>query len=515
MDTDSIKELYDNTTYYDSNGIYILISIIFIIMVIMVFVYLHILNNLQSIRNDWVTERCNPKYIPFAGIIMGKSGKESLQFTEENFTGCIQNILKGISFNVLSPFFYIVDVITETLKESASYINAIRDLLNRLRTAVTNILSEIFKRINILLVPIIQIIIAVKDTMSKAVGILTATLYTFFGAYYTLKSLVGSIFELLLKILGIIILILIMFIALSFVPFVGFIGTIGALATIPIMMFVLIPVILTKIFMADILETQGSGIPGIPSFCFAKETIIPLSNGERKQITMLDVGDELEDKSIVTSILAISSKGQDMYNLNGIAVTGRHRVLYCGYYIHVEYHPDSIKVDDFNDPFVYCFNTTSKRIKLDPHIFLDWDEIDDERRKLYIVENENENKNKFLKNESGICGETMIKLRNGTSKHLKNVLIGDVLIHGETVTGVVKILASAAPNLLEYELDLDGNKLITSSNILVNIKDYSYLGGKTLKTVNISKTKTTYLYHLLTDTFSFTIHDCVHIGEYS
>ena len=500
----NINDLYDKLTYYDTNGIYILITIFFIIIFVFVFLYFHILNNIQPIRSNWAVERCNPKYIPFAGIIMGKTGKESLNFTEDNFSGCIQNILQNISSYVLSPFYYTVDIITETLKDMAKFINMIRELLNKIRTALSDILDEVFKRINIFMIPIIQLVIVVKDMMSKTVGIVTATLYTVLGAFYTLKSLVGSIFELLLKILGIIIGILVVFIALSFVPFVGFIGTIGALATIPIMMFVLIPIILIKLFMSDILKMQGSDVPSIPSFCFGKETVIPLSTGETRQITELKVGDKLADNSTVTSILTLTSKGNDMYNLNGIAVTGRHRVLYCGYYIHVEYHPDAIKVQDFNDPFVYCFNTTSKKIHLGPHVFLDWDEIDDEVRKLYMSEN------KFVKKDSGICGDTMIKLRDGTSIPLKDILIGDELINGEKVTGLVKILASSAAELLEY--DLDGNKLRLTSNIRV-IQNNSYL-GKT-PTVCENKSIQPYLYHLLTDTFSFTIYDRVHMGEYS
>jgi len=500
----NVNELYDKQTYFESNGIYILFTVIFCILLFFIFVYFNILNNIQPIRNDWAVERCNPKYIPFAGVIMGKTGEESLKFTQDNSTECIQNILKNMSSHVLGPFYYIVNIVTTTLKDMTEQINTMRELLNKLRDALLNILNELFNRINIFMIPIINLVIVVKDTLSKTVGILTATLFTVFGAFYTLKSLVGSIFELLLKILGITIGILTAFILLSFVPFIGFIGTAGALATIPIMMFILIPIILIKLFMADILETQGSGIPGIPSFCFARETMIPLSNGETRQITELNVGDELVDKSIVTSTLVLSSKGQDMYNLDGIFVTGRHRVIYCGYYIHVEYHPDAIKVNNFNDPFVYCFNTTSKKIKLGPHEFLDWDEIDDEVRKLYTINNE------FVKMESGICGETIIKLKNGTSKKLKNVLIGDVLILGENVTGLVKILASSAPpNLLEY--NLDGNKLILTSNLGFILQN-SYL-GKNIPIV--CETPPTYLYHLLTDTFSFTLYGCVHIGEYS
>lgn len=511
----NINDLYDNLTYFDKNGIYILMTIIFVIIIIFVFIYFHILNNIQPIKNDWINERCNPKYIPFAGLINGKSGKESLQFTQDNFSNCVQNILQNITSYIFKPFYYIVDIITEILKGIVGDINKIRELLNKVRTALADVLNEVFKRINIFMIPITQMVIAVKDTMSKTVGIVTATLYTLFGAYYTLKSLIGSIFELLLNILGIIIGVLVVFIALSFVPIIGFIGTAGAFATIPIMMFVLIPIILIKVFMSDILKTSGSGIPGIPSFCFSKETVIPLLNGEMKPITELKAGDILSDNSTVTSTLTLSAKGQDMYNLNGVYVTGRHRVLYYGFYIHVEYHPDAVKVADFNDPFVYCFNTTSKKIHLGPHVFLDWDEIDDEARKMYTLEH-----NTFLKNESGICGETLIKLKDGTSKQLKDILIDDVLLNGERVTGLVKILASKSSNLLEYDLNNDGEKLIITSNIRINIRN-SYLGKSSNLNFNpnsspaISKTSPTYLYHLLTDKFSFTIHDCVYVGDYS
>ena len=498
----NINDLYDNLSYYDKNGIYILMTILFIIVITFAFIYVHILNNIQPIKNDWINQRCNPKYIPFAGIINGKTGKESLKFTEDNFSECVQNILQNITSYIFKPFYYIVDVITEILKDIVGDINMIRELLNKVRTALSGLLNEVFKRINIFMIPIIQMVIAVKDTMSKTVGIVTATLFTLFGAYYTLKSLIGSIFELLLKILGIIIAVLVVFIALSFVPIIGFIGTAGALATIPIMMFVLIPIILIKIFMSDILKTQGSGIPSIPAFCFAKETRIPLSNGEFKPVDEIKAGDKLIDNSIVTSTFTLSSKGQDIYNLNGVLLTGRHRVLYYGYYIHVEYHPDAVKVNDFNDPFVYCFNTTSKKIQIANDVFLDWDEIDDEARKLYTIDNN------FLKKESGICGETIMKLKNGTTKKLKDVSIGDELIRGERVTGLVKILASYASDLLEY--DLDGNKLIITDNIRFIVPTH-YLGKKYTN----CETSPTYLYHLLTDTFSFTIYDSVHISDYS
>ena len=67
-----------------------------------------------------------------------------------------------------------------------------------------------------------------------------------------------------------------------------------------------------------------------------------------------------------------------MYVLNNIIVTGDHTLLddELGV-IKVKKHPNSIKYGEYYKPFVYCINTTTKRIIIDNIKFLDWDEVDD------------------------------------------------------------------------------------------------------------------------------------------
>ena len=46
-------------------------------------------------------------------------------------------------------------------------------------------------------------------------------------------------------------------------------------------------------------------------------------------------------------------------------------------WISVEEHPDSSKLNNFSEPFVYCINTDKKTICLGNTIYADWDDLDD------------------------------------------------------------------------------------------------------------------------------------------
>ena len=52
-----------------------------------------------------------------------------------------------------------------------------------------------------MMIPLQQIIIGMRDMLSKIQGTLTASLFTLLGSYYTLRSLMGAIAQLIITIL--------------------------------------------------------------------------------------------------------------------------------------------------------------------------------------------------------------------------------------------------------------------------------------------------------------------------
>jgi uncharacterized protein YkvS len=144
----------------------------------------------------------------------------------------------------------------------------------------------------------------------------------------------------------------------------------------------------------------------------------------------------------------------------------------------------------YDKPFLYCFNTTSKIIQVGNYVFSDWDEM--------ILDNS------FCKKSvsvivGGFQATTLIKMKNGFKKRIRNIKIGDILEKGEKVTGVVETVIGD-----HYLLDLGIHGKINAGG---NLSFLSHLDKKKNKIKN--KVEKPYqekkLFHLLTDTQTFHI----------
>lgn len=76
-----------------------------------------------------------------------------------------------------------------------------RELVNKIRNSISEITSDIMSRILNLMTPLIETIVTIKSMVGKSNGILTAVIYTLLGVYLAIKSLIGSILEIVIIIL--------------------------------------------------------------------------------------------------------------------------------------------------------------------------------------------------------------------------------------------------------------------------------------------------------------------------
>ena len=240
---------------------------------------------------------------------------------------------------------------------------------------------------------------------------------------------------------------------------------------------------------------------------FDKSTLIKTKNGYKK-ISKINVGDVLHDGAKVDAIFKISHNKRDMFKLNNIIVSGTHKVYYKKKgWISVEDHPEAILIENYSEPIIYCLNTSSKRIIINETIFMDWDELtptDMMKLKLWNfipMESNFDAIHKYM--ESGLAGETKIKLLDGTIKNIKDIKPDDILENGDFVIATVEIDASDLNNIKCY--NIKNNKIIGGPNLFMyhrNLGNLSTLGFKGVNVNNINK-----LYHLITDTDSFNIHN--------
>ena len=256
---DKVLDIYENQTYLERYGEYIFYAIIICISFILVITYIHIKINIEQIRADWNNQKCKPNIMPFAGIINAPANMSKMEYAEKNFAECTQNILTDITDIALIPVHYTISIVTATVGEIMSIVNDMRELVNKIRNSVADITSDIMSRILNIMIPLTETIITTKSMLGKSNGVITAVMYTLFGVYLSIKSLIGSILEI------VIIILVAMAAAIILLFFIPIVGDILAAAGIVFFLAISIPMGYLIGFSNNILNVHASrGVPGVP-----------------------------------------------------------------------------------------------------------------------------------------------------------------------------------------------------------------------------------------------------------
>ena len=495
-----INELYKDLSYFDQYGGSVLIFIIITIILFIVYAYTKIMADVQPIKDDWTNQRCSPYVLPFAGLINKPDDMTTSDFTQDNFNYCMQNILISITGEAVKPLTYLVSALNTMYEDLREAFDHLRQMINNLRERVASIAQEIMGRILNIMTPLIQILIGFKDSMNKSQAILTAGLYTSLGTYYTLKSLMGAIGQFIIMILGTLAgMIIIMWLIMFTWPVAGSMSA--------IFISISVPLALILAFMVQVLHVQiDTSLPDLPPkpSCFDGNTKIKMNDNTYKSISEIQLGEKLYNNSTVTAILKLDAKDINIYDLDGIIVSGTHHVRHLDRWILVADHPNSIKISNYSESFIYCLNTESKNIIIENHVFSDWDQV-------YELELKQLSKSCNVKNfkmtdvhkyfDSGFVGTTNISLQNGEVREIQHLKVGDILQENICIYGIVEIDGSELFN--QYIYNLGPMKKIKG---VVTTLDKKYS--------KISMKKEEKLYHLLTNTGFFYIED-IHFDDYN
>jgi hypothetical protein len=524
-----LNELYLKRGYMDKYGNDLWITIILCLIFIYFIFREHIHNVLDGIKKDWHNQKCNPLYMPFAGYINKPKNQTNFEFTSNNFTGCIHSILQYISANAFLPFQLILKVLSDAIQKLLESFNMLRGLLDRLRSQFESIFGNMYAAMTNFAAAFIGFMVKIKDSMEKANGLLVTSFYVLYSAFLTMQSLFLSILDLLTLILIIIAAIIIVFICVATglfpIPFVGpAISTpfiISAVATVVIMILILIPTVMFMLMMMRVLNLSSPPPPNVPS-CFAGDTMIPLFAGGGKKIKDICIGDKLKDGGIVTATLQCSADGQNLYLLNGVWVTGEHRVFHPTLkWIKVKEHPNSIYMPVFDESYVYCLNTDTKKFIIGNMIYSDWDDIDVKVLKDlqhncvshgYLPENfKYADIHKYL--ESGFHPNSVVRLNSGLVIPINEVKVNDILENNSKVLGVIKIQG----NVELYKHSFANNHFIYGTkNIHINDENLGIINcmKNDSECISSSVSSVPILYHLLTDSKYININD-VNVNDYN
>ena len=239
----------------------------------------------------------------------------------QDFTYCVQNITSSFMGYLLQPLTFITSSLSTMGLDFSNQINAVRGMFDKIRNFVSSIFQSIFGVFLNIIIEFQKIIMGMKDLIGKTIGILVTLMYVLDGSIKTMNS--------------------------------AWKGPSGQLV-----------------------RALGK--------CFYPETKIKLKNGNIVSIKDVNLGDVLENGSIVYSTMKIDNKtnSEDLYcikekGVNGldIHVTGSHLVF-------DESKRKFIKISEYNKAikskikteWFSCLITSDHKIKIGSELFWDWED---------------------------------------------------------------------------------------------------------------------------------------------
>ncbi len=479
-----INKVYDKTTFSDNYGSSIVICILVTLFVLFVFLYCLTMQKKQEIYADWNNNRCKPQYIPVAGFIAAPEGQSISSYTSENFQYCLNSQAIASTGYLVQPIAYMLSSLTAIVAFIMEAINALRNMLAKFRDNVAELVKQVMGKLLNITTPIIAIFIAFLDSLKKTQGVMATGIFTLLSAYYALQALIGSILEMM----GAMLTVMVIIIAICWsIPFTW--GVAASLSAVYIVIaIILIILITTFVIMFNILPVK---VPKLK--CFDKNVQIIMSNGMSKNIIDIKAGDILENGVKVTAKMKLDAADLRMFNIKGIIVSETHIVKYGSKWLPIRDHPEAVEIFGYNEPYLYCLNTNSKEIILNGLVFTDWDEIYDDTLEQVINATPTNIFEKDLMKQRmnihrhldvGFTEDITIDLIDNTNKKIKDINIGDILLSGAKVYGIVEIETS---ELLGLGNNSFGNlyHLLTTDNLFSSnnqiIPDYNNHIDKLLK----------------------------------
>ena len=270
--------------------------------------------NLDAIKDEWPQHRCNPMFMPFAS----QFGEDTMT----NFQGCVQNIVKDIIGYILKPIEYSLSLVGTLGSRFEGSLNSVRKMIDKIRNLAKSLFGQIYGVFLNILIEFQQMIISIRDMMSKMMGVMTTFLFLMDGSVKTMQGVWNGPPGSLLR-------------GMCFLPS-------------------------TNIRLLDkrVIEMKDIEHGDI------------LSGGEVVFATMKIKNTSVDGSHYLTDLY-------EMRNIDDIreklVVSASHLVKHNDSFIQVYQHPDAKKLDTNSDTLI-CLITNTHEIPIGEYVFGDWED---------------------------------------------------------------------------------------------------------------------------------------------
>ncbi len=332
------------------------------------------LADIEEIKKNWPKYRCRPNVMPFASFY-GHN-------TAENFNFCLSNMFGAEMGNALGPVFIILGSIINTLIILIQVANSIRIQFATMMGGINTLFQNFADRFKQLVASVQMSAYRMKLLMGRLYGAFFAMIYMSMAGMASMQNFTDSI-------------------------------------------------------LFDFLDT----------FCFDPDTLVDIEGQGKTKVKDVKIGDVFtKTGGKVTATFQFASDGQPMVELPGnIVVSTNHYVNYLGKWVKAGDHPEAKSRGVWNGgkerPLI-CFNTSDHKIPVGYYTFLDYDETEEgDQETMNWIDNTLNAKREYTKRKfdynACIYRHTEIRMKDGSTKPIKDIQLGDLVSTGRVV-GIVK-----------------------------------------------------------------------------
>lgn len=335
-----------------------------------------------AVMQNWTERRCDMTIMLAARFFRPENDPRTPSaFASDNFDFCVKQFSDTFMNMLMAPISWLMGKQAGMAGVAMTGLQQVRDVVNRVRDAFLSYISSYTEKLKGSMKELRRVFLYLRMGIQRMIAIAMSTIYMGMTLFRGMLTSIQTVIRVILIICAIMIAVIIIlwFILLPVIPFIlttltAVVALVGALSVV----------------LSGSLASQAESQKG--GFCFRGDTEVCLTRGA-VPMREVQVGDVICDPSgqenRVTMYMEVTGEGVEEYELDGIYVSGDHRVQgQNGVWNLVRNDPrahrSSSPSSSPSSPFspIYCLNTTTHCIPLRGKsgsllLFRDWEEFDE------------------------------------------------------------------------------------------------------------------------------------------
>jgi len=288
---------------------------------ILAFIYLIAASQVEGLREDWNSVRCQPMAMLLASYIPTDPAVNRSKFSSDNFQFCLQELVDSSIALVMIPIMGVFSTHLSTAKTTQQSINTMRDSASSgIANPFNSMMVFAWKKFSYIMAQVLRVFYKVNSSFQRIFGI---TISSVFAGFSLFKSINNTIYF-FIKVAIILLIVIISLLFLIFIPIAPIIG------------ILIIPTIIA--IGATDYGGQVGGMQG--SFNCVEPGTLVKGQGGWKPVESINLGESLAEGTVEGILYG---KGGPAVKIHSVVISAMHIVMdeHTGRWVFAKDHTDA------------------------------------------------------------------------------------------------------------------------------------------------------------------------------